>query len=45
MTIKEVQNRINLRKKRFWALKNVMKNSDVPIEGKKRIFNTYILPI
>lgn len=43
-TTKEIQNRINLGWKRYWALKDVMKNSQIPIEGKKKIFNTCILP-
>lgn len=44
ITTKEIQNRINLGWKRYWGLKDIMKNSDISIEGKKKIFNTCILP-
>lgn len=44
LTAKEISNRINIGWKRYWALKDVMKNSEIPVKAKKKIFNTCILP-
>lgn len=45
ITSKEINNRINLAWKRFWSLKEVMKNPLVPLKHKTKIFNSCILPV
>lgn len=41
---KEIDRRIANTWKRFWSLSEVMKNQDMPIKEKRKVFNTCILP-
>lgn len=41
LTTKEINNRINIGWKRYWALKEVMKISNIPIKGKYLIHVSY----
>lgn len=45
LTNKEVNNRINLAWKRYWSLKEIMKNPLVPLKAKSKVFNSCILPV
>lgn len=45
LTTKEISNRINLAWKRYWSLKEIMKNPQIPLKSKKKIFDSCILPI
>lgn len=42
---KEIQNRINSTWKRYWSLKEITKNPDIPLNLKSRVFNMCILPV
>lgn len=41
---KEIERRIANTWKRFWSLSEVMKNKDMPIKQKRKVFNMCILP-
>lgn len=41
---KEVQRRITNTWKRYWSLSEIMKNNEIPIKDKRRVYNTCILP-
>lgn len=41
---KEIENRINSGWKRFWSLKEVMKNPEIGIKEKRKVFDSCILP-
>lgn len=41
---KEVNNRISKAWKRFWSLKEIMKNPHIPLKDKTTVFNSCILP-
>lgn len=43
-TVKEIQRRIALAWKKFWSLKEIMKNKNVPINIKRKIYECTILP-
>lgn len=45
LTNKEINNRISLAWKRFWSLKEIMKNPQVQLKAKSKIFNSCILPV
>lgn len=45
LTSKEIQNRINSTWKRYWSLKEITKNPEIPLKIKSRVFNSCILPI
>lgn len=45
LATKEINNRITLAWKRYWSLKEIMKNPLVPLKAKSKIFNTCILPV
>lgn len=44
LTTKEVENRTSIAWKRYWSFKEIMKNPCIPINAKKRVFNSCILP-
>ncbi|GBP83181.1 Putative uncharacterized transposon-derived protein F52C9.6 [Eumeta japonica] len=41
---KETQNRINIAWKRYWSLKEIVKNPSVPLHLKSKLFNISIFP-
>lgn len=45
LTTKEINNRVTLAWKRYWSLKEVMKNPLIPLKAKSKIFNSCILPV
>ncbi|CAK1591052.1 unnamed protein product [Parnassius mnemosyne] len=45
LTTKEINNRVQLAWKRYWSLKEIFKNPQIPLKAKKKIFDSCILPI
>lgn len=45
MMQKEIETRIGNAWKRYWSLKEVMKNKEISIHIKKKLYNTCILPV
>ncbi|KAG6448149.1 hypothetical protein O3G_MSEX005337 [Manduca sexta] len=41
---KEIERRISNTWKRYWSLSEVMKNKDMPIKEKRKLYNTCIVP-
>lgn len=45
LTTKEINNRVQLAWKRYWSLKEIVKNPEVSLKAKKRVFDSCILPV